>query len=69
MALIVFDVSSRNSFDSLDQWIQDVREKQQAKIGDSALAGMECIYYIIGNKSDLESQREVTAAETELWIE
>lgn len=70
VALIVYDVSDRNSFDSLDQWIQDVREKQQAKIGESAAAGMECFYYIIGNKSDLgETEREVTAEEGELWVE
>ena len=27
VALIVYDVCDRNSFESLDQWIQDVREK------------------------------------------
>ena len=31
---------------------------------------MECFYYIIGNKSDLnESEREVTPEEGELWVE
>ena len=58
VALIVYDVGDRNSFESLDQWIQDVREKQQAKIGETAAAGMDCFYYIIGNKADLsESER------------
>ena len=28
VALIVYDVGDRSSFESLDQWIQDVREKQ-----------------------------------------
>lgn len=70
VALIVYDVGDRNSFESLDQWIQDVREKQQAKIGDSVAAGMNCFFYIIGNKCDLrDDEREVSHEEGEQWVE
>ena len=70
VALIVYDVCDRNSFESLDQWIQDVREKQQAKVGETGAAGLDCLFYIVGNKCDKsDAEREVTTEEGEQWIE
>jgi GTPase SAR1 family protein len=31
-AIIVFDLGERKSFDSVEHWFKDIREKQQAKI-------------------------------------
>jgi small GTP-binding protein len=49
--MIVFDMTSRTSFDSLDNWI-------------SILTAVPDVQYlIIGNKSDLQNQRQVSADE------
>ena len=54
LALIVYDISDRESFDSLKSWLSDVREKQQI-----SKSGGECIYFVVGNKEDLEDFRRV----------
>ena len=50
--LVVFDISDRESFESCANWIQDIDK-----------ANFDCIKFLIGNKSDLEKEREVTYAE------
>jgi Ras-related protein Rab-5C len=54
-ALICFDIAKRQSFDGLAAWARQVRE--------SALPG--CILIIVGNKADLEAEREVQSSEAE----
>lgn len=49
MALIVFDLTDENSFNQLNEWITDVREKTP-----------DIIITIIGNKSDLDEERVVS---------
>jgi len=53
VAIVVYDVGDRTSFDSIENWLKDVRDKQQKKIGSE---GTDVIYYIIGNKSDLDDE-------------
>jgi small GTP-binding protein len=52
-ALICFDLTSRISFDSLNKWIKDYSNYQSDKR----------VYIIIGNKSDLIDEREVSEDE------
>ena len=51
-ALLVFDVTNRKTFDSLDYWLQELQTyKFDGKI------------IVIGTKCDLESRREITEKE------
>ncbi len=49
-ALVVFDVTSQQSFEALEDWIQSLIE----------IRGNDVPMIIIGNKIDLESERVVT---------
>jgi len=55
VAVIVFDITSRESFESTSKWIQDVRAQR----------GNDVVLVLVGNKTDLADKREVTAAEIE----
>jgi Ras-related protein Rab-4B len=52
-ALLVYDVARRDSFNALANWLADAR----------ALASPSIVVLLVGNKSDLEAQREVTFLE------
>lgn len=52
-ALLVYDISSRVTFESIDRWLNELREH-----GDPNIVVM-----LVGNKCDLESSREVSVAE------
>ncbi len=52
-ALIVYDITSAKTFEDIDKWIADVKEK----------AGGSLQLMIVGNKTDLESERAVTKDE------
>ena len=52
-SLIVYDITRRSSFDSIDKWITDLKSNCDEKIS----------VILIGNKTDLEEQREVTKEE------
>ncbi len=55
--LIVYDITRRDSFDSLDHWVTDYRSVQ----------GENKSIVIIGNKIDLEESRVVTTEEGEAF--
>ena len=44
--IVVYDVGDRTSFDSIETWLKDARDKQENKIGTNV------IYYLVGNKSE-----------------
>ena len=48
-ALLVFDISKRQTFDNLDRWLNEVR----------AFTKPEVCIILVGNKSDLAYKREV----------
>ena len=48
-ALVIFDMTDKNSFEKLDEWIQDFRNSR----GDAPII-------LIGNKSDLKNQIKIT---------
>ena len=52
-AFIVYDITKKESFKNVDKWIKDLKE-----FGDEDVAIL-----IIGNKSDLEDEREVSIEE------
>lgn len=53
-AIILFDLSNRESFEHLPKWIEEV----SSNVGDLPML-------IVGNKSDLVNERKVTRAEAE----
>ena len=52
-ALLVYDITSRESFNSLTNWLTDAR----------TLASPQIVILMVGNKKDLEDEREVTFLE------
>uniref|UniRef100_A0A7S0ISG8 Uncharacterized protein n=1 Tax=Calcidiscus leptoporus TaxID=127549 RepID=A0A7S0ISG8_9EUKA len=55
VAVVVFDLTSRASFEATSKWIEDVRAQR----------GNDVVLVLVGNKTDLDDKREVTAAEIE----
>lgn len=56
VAVIVYDISNKKSFDAIDKWIEDVRLER----------GSDVIIAVVGNKNDLDNERRVTTDEAEL---
>jgi len=56
VAVVVYDISSKKSFEQTKKWIDDVRGER----------GNDVIVVLVGNKTDLgDSKREVTTAQGE----
>ncbi|EIE79433.1 GTP-binding protein ryh1 [Rhizopus delemar RA 99-880] len=55
VAVIVYDISNRQSFTNTSKWIDDVRAER----------GDDVIIVLVGNKSDLSDKREVTTDDGE----
>ena len=53
--IYVYDITSKESFENLDMWINLTNEN----------CGTNAINFLVGNKSDLEKEREVTKEEGE----
>jgi Ras-related protein Rab-2A len=58
-ALLVFDVTNRSSFQSLQGWLDDAR----------ANCNVPITVMLVGNKSDLENKRQVSADEARAFAE
>jgi small GTP-binding protein len=56
-AIVIFDLTSRDSFDNIAQWLQDIRDVARADV----------VAVLIGNKSDLMDERNVTKEEAEAF--
>jgi Ras-related protein Rab-4A/Ras-related protein Rab-4B len=56
-AILVYDITSRDSFANLSRWLADAR----------ALASPNLVCVLVGNKSDREEEREVEWAEASRW--
>lgn len=54
-ALVIFDVTNRNSFNNVTRWLHDVRERANEGVAIG----------IVGNKSDLFDRRAVSRDEGE----
>ena len=57
LALIVYSVTSRESFNNIDMWLKELRTQ----------ANPDVQIILIGNKVDLENERKVTKEEGELF--
>eukprot|EP00960_Hanusia_phi_P043106 755866-Hanusia_phi.AAC.5 len=55
VAVIVYDVTNRESFDNAGKWIDEVRQER----------GEDVILALVGNKTDLAEKRRVTREEGE----
>jgi small GTP-binding protein len=55
-AVVMFDLTSQDSFDNVDRWLQDVRD----------VARSDVVALLVGNKSDLDN-RNVTTQEAESY--
>lgn len=55
VAIIVYDITSVSSFESVTKWINDVKQER----------GNDVILCLVGNKSDLSAARKVSTAEGE----
>jgi len=53
VAIVVFDITNRQSFMSTSKWIDDVRSER----------GNDVIIVLVGNKADLSDKRQVTLEE------
>lgn len=56
-ALLVYDITRRDTFNHLTTWLEDARQHSNSNM----------VIMLIGNKSDLESRREVTKEEGEAF--
>ena len=59
-ALLVYDITRRDTFDHLASWLEDARQHSSSNM----------VIMLIGNKSDLESSRQVNLARFSIktWI-
>eukprot|EP00339_Tiarina_fusa_P024428 CAMPEP_0117031130 /NCGR_PEP_ID=MMETSP0472-20121206/22412_1 /TAXON_ID=693140 ORGANISM="Tiarina fusus, Strain LIS" /NCGR_SAMPLE_ID=MMETSP0472 /ASSEMBLY_ACC=CAM_ASM_000603 /LENGTH=155 /DNA_ID=CAMNT_0004739395 /DNA_START=191 /DNA_END=658 /DNA_ORIENTATION=- len=55
VAVIVYDITSRNSFANTSKWIEDVRAER----------GNDVVIMLVGNKTDLSDKRTVSVEEAE----
>ncbi|KAH3903288.1 Rab6 family protein SCDLUD_000913 [Saccharomycodes ludwigii] len=52
VAIVVYDITNKKSFEYIDKWVEDVKNERD-----------EVILCIVGNKSDLNEQRQVSSEE------
>ena len=53
--LLLFDVTKKSSFIACKNYLEEVRNNSDKK----------CVIYLVGNKTDLENEREITKEEAE----
>jgi len=58
-ALLVYDITRRETFEHLSNWIEDCKKYSSQNI----------VVMLIGNKSDLDSSRQVTTSEGQSFAE
>lgn len=56
-AIVVYDITKRKTFETLQQWISELKTQGPENI----------VLAIAGNKSDLESERQVPASEAQAY--
>ena len=70
VALVAYDVSDRDSFEDVATWFKDIREKQNQRNLAAGKQKDSILYYLIGNKCDLnEEDRAVTSEEAQEWVD
>lgn len=57
VVFLVYAIDSRPSFEKLATWLAHVEEH----------VAKNCVFVVVGNKSDLEDEREVSKSEVDAW--
>ena len=57
VAIVIFDITNRVSFQSVEKWIEDARSMRDDEV----------LLVLAGNKCDLDSQRQVSTQEVEAF--
>lgn len=55
VAVVVYDVTNKTSFQNCDKWIEDVKSER----------GSDVVIMLVGNKTDMPDKRQVTSEEGE----
>ena len=58
-AVLVFDITKKKTFELIGNWLDDIRENNKMNVAK----------LLVGNKADLENEREVTKQEAEKLAE
>jgi GTPase SAR1 family protein len=58
-ALMVYDITRRSTYNHLQSWLNDARN----------LTNPNTVIFLIGNKCDLEAQRDVTTEEAKTFAD
>mmetsp|Transcript_55135 Transcript_55135/g.176703 ORF Transcript_55135/g.176703 Transcript_55135/m.176703 type:complete len:217 (+) Transcript_55135:74-724(+) len=58
-ALLVYDIARRGSFENIERWLLELRDR----------ADRDVVVIIVGNKCDLEDQREVQQADAQALVQ
>lgn len=67
-AVITYDITERQSFENVDNWFNDLREKQTNKLPtnpnrmDLSVSG-DCLYFVVASKCDKQEERKVSTKE------
>lgn len=56
-ALLVFDISKKQSFESIDRWLKELRDHADPNI----------VIMLVGNKKDLDRLRAITTSDAEAY--
>ena len=59
MFLIVFDITNRESFDNVENWFDEIRDMKDGSEADNRVEHKNSVYFIVGNKYDLDHERKV----------
>lgn len=57
--MIVYDITKRESFENIQSWLSDIRSYADEDVG----------LLLIGNKVDLENQRQVQTSDGQDWAD
>jgi len=61
----MYDITNRESFENVEYWINEVRDQQVATGCSGDTTGL---FYVIGNKCDLDKEREVAYEDGRRWV-
>ena len=61
--MLVYDITNSKSFDNLNVWRQEFLVKAMPKDPEAIP------FFVLGNKVDLENERQVTKGQVEEWLQ
>ena len=79
VCILVYDISDQSSFDAIEKWFTDVKDQlvntshlskpSKSKKLVPPKDASSCLFYLVGNKSDLESERQVSTATAQKFVD